>query len=61
MEADELNFNPTPGKLIVCTPCDFDDTISNAYTRALKQILDKQVPTNVIAFILFNKYTSSFK
>lgn len=59
MEADRLYTDSTPGKLIICTPYHFDDTISNVYTRALKKIIDEQLLNNVIIFFLLYKY--SFK
>lgn len=48
IETDKLNFDTTTNrKLIVCNPCHYDDPISIACIKCIKQIVENQFSINV--------------
>lgn len=57
MEADKFNFSTENGKLVVCTPYHYDDPISKACTKEIKQIIENQ-STVYVSLFMFKKLLS---
>lgn len=58
MESDKFDFDTEIGKLILCTPYHYDDTVSKTCTKTIKQFVENHPSTNVRLFYIckFIKY-----